>query len=152
MYYSTLPLLIKNIRRGNTILTITDSNTQNVSYSIGRKGLMKFFDLRLNYVSREERMKSITHVYHNQEKNHILAPPLQAIQEGHQVEVLKTLKANGENVQISYHKESQSWIISSKNVALMAQSKIHLDSYRNNEKADRYGFAVEMAEVWFDKL
>ena len=62
------------------------------------------------------------------------------------------MKANGENVQISYHQETESWIISSKNAGLMAQSKIHLNSYRNCEMTDRYKFAIEMAEVWFEKL
>jgi hypothetical protein len=31
-------------------------------------------------------------------KNYILAAPLKAILDGHKVEVVKTLKANGENV------------------------------------------------------
>jgi hypothetical protein len=34
----------------------------------------------------------------------------------------------------------------------MAQSKIHLNSYRNHEMTDRFRFAIEMAEVWFAKL
>jgi hypothetical protein len=39
-------------------------------------------------------------------KNYILAGPLKAILEGHQVEVLKTLKANGENVQVSWNQDT----------------------------------------------
>jgi hypothetical protein len=62
---------------------------------------MKFFDLRLAFVSKEERnalnMKNYSEELH-QEKNYILAPVLRAISEGSQIQVFKTLKANGENV------------------------------------------------------
>tara|TARA_B110000285_G_C14646532_1_gene389954 strand:- start:260 stop:448 length:189 start_codon:yes stop_codon:yes gene_type:complete len=62
---------------------------------------MKFFDLRLSFVSKEERDHLSLLKYGcnlHQEKNYILGPILKAITEGHEVEVLKTLKANGENV------------------------------------------------------
>ena len=54
------------------------------------------------------------------QKNYILAGPLKAIKEGNKVEVLKTLKANGENVQVSWNDEIGAWVICSKNVALIA--------------------------------
>jgi len=41
-------------------------------------------------------------VEHHMQKNYILAGPLRAILEGQRIEVLKTLKANGENVQVSW--------------------------------------------------
>lgn len=106
-YYSALPILTKNIRRGNTILKVHDNKAGTVEYFIGRKGVMKFFDLRLPYISAQERNALSTKNYKenaHQEKNYILAPALKAIVEGHEVEVFKTLKANGENVQISYNK------------------------------------------------
>jgi hypothetical protein len=53
-------------------------------------------------------------------KNYILAGPLKAILDGHKVEVVKTLKANGENVQVSWNEEVQAWVICSKNVGLIA--------------------------------
>ena len=70
--------------------------------------------------------------------------------EGHKVEVLKTLKANGENVQVSYNKRVQAWVICSKNVGLLAQTREHVngESYVDS----RFTFAREMALVWFDKL
>ena len=52
-------------------------------------------------------------------KNFILAGPLKAILEGNQVEVIKTLKANGENVQVSWNPDIEAWIICSKNVGLV---------------------------------
>lgn len=92
--YALFPLLIKNIRRGNTILKINDSK-----YSFGRKGLEKFFDLRYEFINPEQRYdeKSLNTEHHMQ-KNYILGGPLKAIKGGAKVEVLKTLKANGENV------------------------------------------------------
>ena len=82
------------------------------------------------------------------QKNYILAGPLKAILEGHSVEVLKTLKANGENVQVSWNQEVKAWVICSKNVALIAQTRKDIDKYQ----APRFEFAREMAHVWFDKL
>ena len=48
------PLLIKNIRRGNTILRIDgdDADTQS-EFILARKGLEKFFDLRYEFISPE---------------------------------------------------------------------------------------------------
>ena len=51
-FYSRVPQLIKNVRRGNTILEIKDENGQ-IGHHIGRKGLMKFFDMRLDFISKE---------------------------------------------------------------------------------------------------
>lgn len=91
--YSTFPSLIKNIRRGNTILRLNDK------LSFGRKGLEKFFDLRYEHISPEQRyddtcLDSDTHMH----KNYILAGCLKSMLQGSKVEVVKTLKANGENV------------------------------------------------------
>jgi len=82
------------------------------------------------------------------EKNYILAGPLRAILEGHEVEVLKTLKANGENVQVSWNANVQGWVVCSKNVALVARERAHIVLH----KEDRFQFAREMAHVWFDSL
>ena len=73
---------------------------------------------------------------------------MKAIAEGNKVEVLKTLKANGENVQVAYSAETQAWVVTSKNVALLARKKSEVPMYKD----DRYKFAKEMADVWFDKL
>jgi len=62
--------------------------------------------------------------------------------------VLKTLKANGENVQVSWNEDTKTWVVCSKNVGLIARRRSDIDKYTG----DRYGFAKEMAHVWFDKL
>lgn len=72
--------------------------------------------------------------------------------EGYEVEVLKTLKANGENVQVSYVQDLDEWIISSKNVGMMVRSKDDIKGYKGGENSGRYEFASEMAVVWFNIL
>ena len=150
--YAMYPLLIKNIRRGNTILRIDSSEAEEQSeFVLGRKGLEKFFDLRYEFISPEQRNQdSNMEVGHHMQKNYILAGPLKAIMEGHQIEVLKTLKANGENVQVSWNQRVHAWVVCSKNVALIAQNRQHANSEAYT--GQRFTFATEMANVWFDKL
>lgn len=81
-------------------------------------------------------------------KNSILAGALKAILDGHRVQVFKTLKANGENVQVSWNQELGVWVICSKNVALIAKKREDINLYTDS----RFQFAKEMAHVWFDKL
>lgn len=76
--YAAFPSLIKNVRRGNTILKSHEGG-----YSFGRKGLEKFFDLRYEHISPEQRyddacLDAETHMH----KNYILAGPLKAMLEG----------------------------------------------------------------------
>ena len=77
-FYARVPELIQNVRRGNTILQIKDQNG-NSDYHMGRKGLMKFFDMRLNFISKEERSTPEKLDDLNVEKNYILSPVLKAI-------------------------------------------------------------------------
>ena len=154
MYYSAFPSLVKNIRRGNTLIKIFNEDGTKKNY-IGRKGLMKFFDMRLSFVSKQER--NVLHPIKykedlHQEKNYILAPVLKAIKQGYKVEVLKTLKANGENVQVSYSRETQAWVVSSKNVGMLVRNREDINKYKNGASADRFAFAGEMAHVWFSTL
>ena len=50
--YAVFPLLIKNIRRGNTVLRL-DNPEGAADYVLARKGLEKFFDLRYEFISPE---------------------------------------------------------------------------------------------------
>ena len=52
--YASFPGIIKNIRRGNTVLRI-DNEDGSTEFSLGRKGLEKFFDMRYEYISPEQR-------------------------------------------------------------------------------------------------
>lgn len=152
LYYSTFPSLVKNIRRGNTFLRVYDYKRKKADYYVGRKGLMKFFDLRLAFVSKQERNALHLSNYGcdlHQEKNYILGPVLKAIAQGEKVEVLKTLKANGENMQVSWSEETESWVIASKNVAMLARDEGDIASYKQGGDYGRYAFAQEMARAWF---
>ena len=146
--YGAIPQLVKNIRRGNTILRI--DGKEGTKFSFGRKGLEKFFDVRYEMISPEHRYddRALENDVLHMEKNYILGAPLQACLGGYQVEIIKTLKANGENVQVSYNKDAEGWIICSKNVALIARNSADVERYKD----DRFGFAKEMAIVWFEKL
>ena len=60
--------------------------------------------------------------------------------------MIKTLKANGENCQISYNSEFSVWAVASKNVCLVAEFSEDLKFYKN---VNRYSFAYLMADCWF---
>ena len=45
LYFSTFPRLVKNIRRGNTFLKVYNQKKRIEEFLVGRKGLMKFFDM-----------------------------------------------------------------------------------------------------------
>ncbi len=54
--YSLSPFLVKNVRRGNTILEIKQDEGKAPKYVIGRKGLPKFFDMRIEYIDPGTRL------------------------------------------------------------------------------------------------
>ena len=82
-----------------------------------------------------------------------MAPVIKAFKNGNQVQVLKTLKANGENFQISFCDLVKSWVISSKNVALLARNREDIKFYEGGGQTDdRFHFARLMADAWFSKL
>lgn len=107
------------MRWGNTLIDFFDKNDQFEYSEIGRKGLPKFFD----YDPAEKTLKN--------------------------VEIFKTLKANGENAQISWNSTSESWVIASKNVSILAEKFQNLIQYPQD---GRYFFAIKIAEQWFKIL
>ena len=99
--YGLDPFLVKNIRRGNTVLQVDGKNV------MGRKGLNKFFDMRIEFIEEATRLDiSQLKMEQRNHKNYQLAGPLKAILEGHSIEIVKTLKANGENAQVSWNPEA----------------------------------------------
>ncbi len=94
------PYLWVNFRRGNTLLELYDPEDFEKlnKIVIGRKGLTKFFDVKLEFVSKEQRYKEDLLDYYSQDvKNLTLAQAKKLTLEQHKVELIKTLKANGEN-------------------------------------------------------
>ena len=78
---------------------------------------------------------------------------MKTIADGGSVEVLKTLKANGENVQVSYSVETDGWVVTSKNVAILVRNTDDIKKYEERkEDSGRFSFAIEMAYVWLKKV
>lgn len=127
------PYLWTNFRRGNTLLEHYDPHdfSKLLKVTIGRKGLSKFFDIKLDYVSKEKRYREDTlSKFESDIKNLILAEAKITLLEGSKVEVIKTLKANGENCQISWSPDLNAFVIASKNVSLVASSIEDVDLYK----------------------
>jgi hypothetical protein len=68
--------------------------------------------------------------------------------EGHKVEVIATLKANGENTQISYVPSLDAWSIASKNVGMIVRNADDIQKYESKNGL-RYSYAVLFAKCWF---
>lgn len=132
------------MRRGNTLIHSTADN----SLVIGRKGLHKFFDLDYRFVNQHRAKTADFKPLDLHVKNFILAAARKAFLLGHKVEVLKTLKANGENAQFSWNPKHGVWIISSKNVAMLVRDRSDLEAYNG----DRYSFSRLMATIWFNNV
>ncbi len=66
-FYSLDPFLVKNVRRGNTILQVQEDGKES-KYLMGRKGLPKFFDMRVEYIDAVTR-KDMTQLS-VEERNH----------------------------------------------------------------------------------
>lgn len=98
--YSLSPFFVKNVRRGNTVLELKREKR----FLMGRKGLNKFFDMSIEYIEPATRKDvSQLKLEGRMHKNLQLAGPIKAMVQGHSVEIVKTLKANGENAQVSWN-------------------------------------------------
>lgn len=56
------------------------------------------------------------------------------------------MKANGENCQISWFEDKQSWVISSKNVSILARTREDIALYTER----KFQFSILIANSWFD--
>jgi hypothetical protein len=86
--------------------------------------------------------------FETRSKNNILGPVKKAFTEGHKVEAIRTLKANGENCQLSWQPDLQAWVICSKNVALIAKTIEDVQLYTHQ----RFNFCKLMAGCWFNRI
>lgn len=153
------PDLWLNIRRGNTVADFYDGKKYDYSMVL-RKGLNKFFDLSMDYVDSKTRYKDShekgEHVSgrgrfnpHNSLilKNQILYGAKKFLEEGKIIEIIKMVKANGENAQISWSEEAMCWVIASKNVCILAETRENVDEYKDQ---GRFFFAKQIAYQWFE--
>ena len=151
-----------------------------------RKGMKKFIDLPFNFyrektekeLKEEEEEKKSNGDGENEKKidkytlnfdldeekkstlKYIFYPVLQELENDFYIEIIKLMKANGENAQISYIKKFDYWVIASKNVCLLAQYRDDLKDYPpftshknpKERKPTRYSFAYKIGQCWFDIL
>ena len=75
----------------------------------------------LNFDLNEEQVSSLKYIFY---------PVFQALQNDFYIEIIKLMKANGENAQISYIKSYNYWVIASKNVCLLARNRSDLEYYQ----------------------
>ena len=137
-----------NICRGNTFLV--DLRTQNVEMI--RRGAKKFFDLSREYIAKN--MGEGLGYGGNKKpgeheiiRNVIFEKAEQFLsQNSGYITIWNTNKANGENLQISYSRKLDAWVIASKNVAMPCRTKSDIGLYNS----DRFHFSKLMAEAWFD--
>ena len=105
----------------------------------------------LNFDLNEEQVSSLKYIFY---------PVFQALENDFYIEIIKLMKANGENAQISYIKNLNYWVIASKNVCLLAENRSDLKYYQpyminkvTKEKIPtRYSFAHIIGQCWFDIL
>lgn len=162
--YALHPRLQKSIRRGNTLIEVYDANDHALYKYLGvaRKGLMKFCDLKPEYLvsdedfrhsyspetAKKQKKGDEKAVIESNLRNYIFSGVVKSLNDGAFIEVIKTLKVNGENAQISWVKEERVWCIASKNVGLLANHVSDLDKYDSSPNS-RYGYAVTIARTWF---
>ena len=100
----------------------------------------------LNFDLDQEKVSTLKYIFY---------PCLQELENDFYIEIIKLMKANGENAQISYVKEFDYWVIASKNVCLLAKNRNDLEDYPPYTKSGnptRYSFAHIIGQCWFDIL
>ena len=98
---------------------------ENLPISVARKGLCKFFDLTPDFIRKSKDNFPL----YNTQANYILCPLINALHEGHQIQVYYSRKANGENVQVSYLSQFDAFVVSSKNVSILITEKESTSSH-----------------------
>ena len=100
----------------------------------------------LNFDLDDEKKSTLKYIFY---------PVLQELENDYYIEIIKLMKANGENAQISYFKQFDYWVIASKNVCLLAKTRNDLEDYSPKTKSGkptRYSFAYIIGQCWFDIL
>ena len=169
-------MIRNNIRRGNSMLLILNSeSTQNfidylkqtrtkraildstldlseiITATWVRRGLIKFFDISLDYIknsstSKEKNIKERDDAFLT---NQIIFNPIKkALSSNKSIEAYRLEKVNGENVQVSYIRLLDKWIISSKNCSVIVKNQDELEDYLEK----RYEYANKIAKTWFRML
>lgn len=125
--------LSRKLRRGTSFLR------KNEEIFWLRKGLPKFFEFKMSKGMTSE------HILSNPNFSKVKA----LLDQGIPVNIWNTVKENGENAQVSFKQELNSWVIGSKNVSLVARCE---EDIKDHYKELRFNFAKLIAEMWFKIL
>ena len=127
--------------------------------TVVRRGLPKFFDIDAACLAEAScslgapgTMVSQATLSQSQgAASKLLADSIQqAISANAAISLTKLQKANGENVQVSYHATTGQWVLCSKNVSILASCAPEL---KLPQWADRrYRFARQVGALWFQQL
>ena len=145
--YLSHPIYTYNVRRG-----LTFHFKQDQLQGILRKGLVKFYDIE-PYMLEHEILQFEGPTPDNA-KCYTLYAPYQSLLNHRPIRLYKLRKANGENAQISYSKSLDSWIIGSKNYAIMVKDLNDINYYNSAPHKIRMQkrMAIEIAEIWLSML
>ncbi len=149
-FYSTHPLFLQNIRRGNSIIEYLSSESSKSERFLCRKGLMKFFDLHLSFLSTSSNFSSSNFLHKDDLliKDLIFSEIEVSFKEKKQVIVYKSEKANGTNAQIAYIAKIDAWLIASKNNSVVVRNEADIEGYEESE----FFFAKLLAKEWLKLL
>jgi hypothetical protein len=156
---ATNPTLRLNLRQGSSFMlelgSVLRSETQRnlhlawkdhevLSIQWIRRGLPRLYDIRLEYIS-PARESSIGQG-DSERDGRVLEPVKQAILvERTSVTVYKSSKVKGKTAQISFHRDTDNWIVASKHASIPAKSVDDLTEFREA----RFSLAVLIAQEWF---
>ena len=54
LFYANHPIFLQNIRKGNSIIEFQGDETHKTVRLVGRRGLMKFFDLHIEFLRKSK--------------------------------------------------------------------------------------------------
>jgi len=156
-YYLRDLELQERLRRGNTLVRIYNEARKIDNIIIGRRGLPKFFDLRAQHFSYLMETSNINNLKKERElyfEWRTFMPRVKAaLENGEDVTIISTDKANGENAQITYISDPSlenffqvkgMWLVCSKNVAVAFRDLEDIECYQE----DRYYYAKLIAKCW----
>ena len=121
---------------------------QTISYL--RQGLPKFFNLNADVVSKAKRdilMRDSELAYQQYDT---LAQVKKVLMQGDKVQVLRSLKTNGDGAQITWCAKLGAWCISTQNVSLLARSEKDVKTHYPEQS--RYYLSRKVALCWFRKV
>ena len=115
-----------------------------------RQGLPKFFNLSADAVSEDKRAilpRDAESAYYHYDT---LAQVRKALMEGAKVEVLRSLKTNGDGAHVTWSTILNAWVVTSQNVSIVARDEREVKTCYPEQT--RYFLARKIALCWMRKI